>query len=165
MADCCLVNRRHAELLIDADDVERVGDGWRASLFNLTGSGEYRYVVRGARMELLHRVVTQCPRGMVVDHINGNGLDNRRANLRVCTHAQNSLNTKLRSDNTTGYKGVLRTPDGRFEARIRVQCAPKRRIKSLGKFSSALEAHQAYCAAARAIQGEFARLPQQEVSP
>lgn len=40
----------------------------------------------------LHRVITDCPKGKIVDHINGNELDNHRSNLRVCTHSENQLN-------------------------------------------------------------------------
>lgn len=54
----------------------------------------------------LHRLITNAPAGMVVDHINHNVLDNREENLRVCTQTQNSYNTKMKSNNTSGYIGV-----------------------------------------------------------
>lgn len=47
-----------------------------------------------------------APKGMEVDHINHNGLDNRRSNLRLCSHSGNQHNTRLRSTNTSGYKGI-----------------------------------------------------------
>ena len=66
---------------------------------------------------LMHRQLTNAPPGMDVDHINGNPLDNRRENLRVCSHADNQKNTNRRSRNKSGYKGV--TPSGkRWRARI-----------------------------------------------
>lgn len=55
----------------------------------------------------LHRVITSCPVDMVVDHINGDKLDNRRSNLRVCLHQQNMKNMRFTSRNKTGEVGVV----------------------------------------------------------
>ena len=54
----------------------------------------------------IHRVIINAPKGMQVDHINGNPLDNRRENLRICTNQQNGMNRGKPKDNTSGYKGV-----------------------------------------------------------
>lgn len=55
----------------------------------------------------IHRLVTDCPRGMVIDHINGNGLDDKLVNLYVCTQKENQLNRKnLNSTNTSGTNGL-----------------------------------------------------------
>lgn len=54
----------------------------------------------------LHRFLLDAPSGMEVDHINGNGLDNTRDNLRLCTHAQNLQNQRLSAASTSGYRGV-----------------------------------------------------------
>ena len=55
----------------------------------------------------LHRFLTDCPQGMVVDHINGNTLDNRRENLRVCTQKENVRNQhKLAKNNKSGYRYI-----------------------------------------------------------
>lgn len=54
----------------------------------------------------MHREIMGCKSGEQVDHINGNGLDNRKCNLRICNNAQNSMNRNKSSRNTTGYKGV-----------------------------------------------------------
>ena len=54
----------------------------------------------------MHREVIQTPEGLFTDHINHNGLDNRRKNLRICTHQNNIRNQKIHIDNTSGYKGV-----------------------------------------------------------
>lgn len=53
----------------------------------------------------MHRLVTKAPLGVMVDHINGDALDNRRCNLRLCTNAQNQQNTRSRGG-TSQYKGV-----------------------------------------------------------
>ncbi len=54
----------------------------------------------------LARYIMDCPKGMVVDHINGDVSDNRKSNLRICTHKQNSYNTSLSIRNTIGHKGI-----------------------------------------------------------
>jgi HNH endonuclease/AP2 domain len=89
-------------------------------------------------------------RGMVVDHINGNGLDNRRENLREATQAQNMRNLKLRSDNTSQYKGVRCLGPHCWEARVNEQ--------TIGFFDTALAASFAYDKAALEVFGEFAQL-------
>lgn len=55
---------------------------------------------------LMHREILQVPDGMESDHINGNRLDNRRANLRICTRGENGKNLRKHVDNTSGFKGV-----------------------------------------------------------
>ena len=55
---------------------------------------------------LMHRFILNAPKGMEVDHINGNGLDNRRSNLRLCTSGQNHYNALPQKNNTSGCKGV-----------------------------------------------------------
>ena len=59
-----------------------------------------------------------CPAGLTVDHINGDRLDNRRQNLRVCTQGQNNCNRLERVDNTSGFRGVSQRKDGRYQAYI-----------------------------------------------
>lgn len=101
----------------------------------------------------MHRIILDAPDGVKVDHINGDGLDNRRANLRLCTNAQNSYNSRLvRKGNDTGLKGVSRARRGWF-ARITVNY----KQIDLGVFPSSKLAALAYDAAARQHFGEFAR--------
>lgn len=95
----------------------------------------------------------ELPDGMI-DHINGDPSDNRIANLRVATNAENARNGKRRSTNTSGYKGVhWRKVEKRWCAKITVD---GKRIQ-IGQFSTAEEAHAAYVAAAHKFHGEFAR--------
>jgi hypothetical protein len=76
--------------------------------YGVTYSGPYTDRSNGRSQAFVHRLIMGFPEGMDVDHINGNALDNRRENLRVCTRSQNAMNKKLRSDSTTGYKGVYK---------------------------------------------------------
>ena len=54
----------------------------------------------------MHQVILNTPKGMLSDHRNGNGLDNRRKNLRACNVQQNKANSRLPKNNTSGFKGV-----------------------------------------------------------
>ncbi|MHC4207804.1 MAG: HNH endonuclease, partial [Planctomycetota bacterium] len=91
--------------------------------------------------------------GYIVDHINGNGLDNRRANLRLATVAQNAWNSKKRNPRS-GYKGVWFAADkGLWRAAI---VCHGRRIH-IGYFTDKIAAARAYDAAARKYYKEFAR--------
>jgi HNH endonuclease len=89
-----------------------------------------------------------------IDHINLIKIDNRICNLREATRQQNVWNSPLRSDNTTGYKGVTATKSGKFEAGIKVNG----KKKHLGTFDTELAAHAAYCAEVERRSGKFARL-------
>jgi hypothetical protein len=90
-----------------------------------------------------------------VDHANGNGLDNRRCNLRLATDTQNAQNRGLRSDNSSGFKGVSR--DKQRQAWVAyISDGPRQR--RLGRYSDREEAARAYDDAAIQLFGEFARL-------
>ena len=105
----------------------------------------------------MHRVIMNPPADMQVDHINGNKLDNRRSNLRVCTRAENSKNRKKQSTSRNTYKGVEWSKDhNAWRAKIRVGL---RRL-TLGSFKTEKEAAMAYNEAALRYHGEFAQLNQ-----
>lgn len=152
--------RNGGEALIDACDAEFAGRWswkWRE---NTTSKAIYvvrnRFVSEGLGrgMIYLHRALTDAPADRVVDHWDGNGLDNRRScNLRVCTNQQNLWNARL---NTTGTKSGLK---GAFpyKRRFRSEICVSGKTIRLGSFPTAEEAHAAYMAAAREHFGEFAR--------
>ena len=89
-----------------------------------------------------------------IDHANGNGLDNRRSNLRPATNGQNMRNRRPNINHSSQYKGVQWAPNcGKWRANIKVDGASY----TLGFFADEREAAEAYDAAARAAFGEFAR--------
>ena len=101
----------------------------------------------------LHRILLGFP-AEESDHVNGDGLDNRRCNLRAATHSQNNCNKPAQSRNTSGYKGVSQRKDtGRWDARVTMQG----RQVCLGSFDTPEKAAEAYDKAALELQGEFAR--------
>jgi hypothetical protein len=103
----------------------------------------------------MHRQITSAPPGLVVDHINHNGLDNRKDNLRLCTRAQNALNQRPRKGTSSRYKGVYwHERDKRFYAQI----SHKGRRYHLGSYKSEIQAAKAYDKKAKELFGEFAHL-------
>lgn len=107
---------------------------------------------------LAHRVVWAMHYGRwpsdQIDHINLDRADNRICNLREANSSQNSLNSPLSKNSTTGYKGVAWDAFyGRYVARI---CVRKKKY-FLGRFDCPREAHEAYVKAAKKLAGEFAR--------
>lgn len=98
-----------------------------------------------------HEIIGRPPRGMVTDHINDNGMDNRRENLRHITPAENRRRSRLNVNNKTGYRGVHQTKGGRFHALIQFEW----HFYHLGTFDTKLEAAAAYSTAARLLYGEF----------
>lgn len=113
-------------------------------------AGKYRY-----KNIFMHRLVASTPDGKITDHINGNKLDNRKENLRVCTHKGNNSNSKLFSTNSSGYRGVSRIRStGKWRSTISVD----NKSVNLGHFESPVEAALAYNEAAREYHGEFAKV-------
>jgi len=104
----------------------------------------------------MHRMVMGFPKKSV-DHKNTDGFDNRKMNLRTCTHKQNCANRKKRKDNKTGFKGVVLTKNKqKFIAQIRKST----HNIYIGVYSSAIEAAKAYNEVVTKLHGEFANLNQ-----
>lgn len=138
--------------LVDASDYEWLNQWtWTAMLAK---SGWY--AVRGGQSKhiRMHRLITAAPDGTVVDHEDGDGLNNTRANLRVCSNAENMRNSGLRSSNKSGFKGVFwNRRSGRWMARITVDY----KTVHIGCFATGEAAARAYDIAALELHGPFAR--------
>lgn len=143
----------HGPVVVDAEDMHLLlGARWYRNFFGYAVTSAR--VAQGRRQQTvyLHRVITGAQVGQVVDHANGDILDNRRMNLRLCTHADNARNG-IKPVSKTGYRGV--SPSGRgYKAQICVN----RKIVHLGKFADPADAARAYDAASLKMHGAFAVL-------
>lgn len=131
---------------VSDEDAERVSaHRWHAHFCR--GSGPYARTTINGRKVLLHRFVVDAQSGTVVDHIDFDGLNCQRSNLRTTTQASNNQHRR-----TGARKGVDKTASGRWRARITVNGA----TKTLGHFVTIDEAVNAYNEAAARLHGEFA---------
>lgn len=143
---------------IDGEDFVKVKEyTWWLNYSKHTDSfyidSEYRNNKKRVKIKL-HRYLVNCPKGMVVDHIDGNTLNNCRSNLRICKLSENSRNRRD-TPSSSIYKGVfLIKRDNVYTAAIRY----KNNLIYLGRFKNEVNAAKAYNEAAIKYFGEFARL-------
>lgn len=145
--------------VIDAMDADLLPFNWHIRNLTRRHYACYRTERGGIKTtHFLHRIILERmighspAKGEVVDHIDNNPLNNRRSNLRLATIAENVRNSKLRSNSTSGYKGVSKVGN-RWRAYIVVN---KKQI-NLGLYATAEEASLVYREAALKYHGEFAR--------
>ncbi len=141
-----------ASMLIDPE-FEHLLAG--ASVYHMPRGGSYLQTADGTPV---HRVVMGVEgisaKVIQVDHINGDGLDNRRANLRLATPSQNAMNRKPRSDNTSGVRGVSWSKQyERWEVRVKV--AGKQKFG--GRYEHLADAERAAVRLREELHGRFAR--------
>ena len=145
--------------IVDTDDFDWLNQ-WKWGLYSNEKRGRI-YAIRtifihpdGTRFKTslrMHRIIMNAPIDMQVDHINGDGLDNRRCNLRICTNKENASNKKHRAGGSSKFKGICwHKAVGKWYAYIN--------NKSIGYYTSEIDAAKAYNKAALKYHGEFARL-------
>lgn len=143
--------------LIDDDDFERVNQfKWS---FGVSKRDKTIYVKRRdwSKKEYikLHRFILNAPKNKQVDHIDGNGLNNQKSNLRLCSQSENKRNSKIYSNNTSGYKGVtFSRSNSKWIARVMVN----KKYVNFGSYKTKEEAAIAYNNAAIKHYGNFARI-------
>ena len=145
-------------VLVDEEDFDFISQwSWRLQ----SKKPKNRYASRNQkrpsgkwRTEFMHRVILNAPETFLVDHIDHDGLNNRRSNLRLANYSQNAIHAR-RAIGTCGYRGVrFRERYGTFFARIRVN----KKEHYLGRFDNPIDAALAYDRAAVKLHGEFAVL-------
>lgn len=129
------------DTIVDDESFERIKNlGGKWCVVVKRGKPYFQKRLSRNKLVELHRWIMGEPKGLYIDHINGNTLDNRRSNLRVVKNSTNIRNGRVRSNNTSGVTGVrLREDRGKWEARIRVDYS----IKVLGLFKTKSEAVRA----------------------
>lgn len=150
MKEITLTKNRIA-LVNDDDFVAVQKHKWCAQV---SGKNEYATAWISGKLTSMHRFIMKPRDGLVVDHINGNGLDNRKENLRVCTRSQNAMNARPRANTISGVKGVsynksiLLTP---WVAQIRSQG----KTIFIGYYATKEEAAEAYKKISLKYFGDF----------
>ena len=143
--------------IIDEEDYSYISQyKWRAGKNGNKLCAIRTALISGKRKTVrMHRIIADTPAGMQTDHINGNSMDNRKENLRICTNQQNSFNRKKpNKNNKLGIKGVQWVERiKKFRAQIRIND----KTIHLGLFTVASNADNAYRKAEEKYFGEFAR--------
>lgn len=147
------------EVIIDSEDWDKVKlFKWHAVKGHSGNIYIKSHLKKGSKVKVtpLHRFILDCNySNCVVDHKNGNSLDNRKRNLRICTSAQNSRNRKLNCDNTSGFKGVvMHKQKQKYMAQIGVDG----KNIFLGYHETKEDAARKYNIAAKKYHGKFARI-------
>lgn len=136
------------QTIVDDEDYESVSQ-WS---WHYNGGYAVRCPVKGHKRTFLHRFIMNTPDGKETDHINGDKLDNRKENLRICNVSQNAANRKVQNNNS-GYKGVHYRRN-KWEAHIKING----KLIDLGRHPTPEDAALAYNKKATEIFGEFAKL-------
>lgn len=164
------MNKKNTNEYIISDDKSYVigrtkkGEAFLFDFFNFGLIKDYNWsiskrgyvVAKIKRKEVpMHKMLFNNSKGYDVDHISGNKLDNRKSNLRICTHQQNMFNQKIRKNNTTGFIGVsLMKRIGKYEAYVHFDG----KKYSMGLHNNAIDAAIARDNGAIKLFGEYARL-------
>ena len=165
MVEVKLGHSKYAALVDDPDWELVRGWCWNAQVQRYKGKvvrvSAQRSCIRKGKQSvmLMHRWILGIDgvKGVQVDHINGNGLDNRRSNLRIASQSENLRNRKMASHNRSGFKGVYFAKQAWAVSKPwRAQIKVNGRKLSLGYFLTPEEAYEAYKEAAIQHHGQFA---------
>lgn len=149
-----LILTKNKTAIVDDDDYEYLNQWkWTSHSKGYAYRNSGRDIFGNTAAVFLHRFITDCPKNMIVDHINQNKLDNRRQNLRICTQAQNARNKPKRIDNKSGYKGVVLHQKGLYRA----TCSNKNKQIHFGYFKDPHHAALAYDLWVTYLFGEYAK--------
>jgi hypothetical protein len=164
------INIRGYDVLIDDEDIERIlkykwqvfkgqqrGEGY---VYFVYGSGSGYGKQRGKRHDRihLHRLIINAPKGSIVDHADGNTLNNHKSNLRICNSVESARNRGVFKNNKTGYRGVFFKKLGginRFQTNISING----KIHNLGNYATAEAAAYIHEEVAKIVFGEYYRRP------
>lgn len=142
-------------VLVDDEDYDELNKyKWHISL-GYACRAKYLRTKDGKSMKKnvkMHRVITNAPDHLEVDHINGDRLDNRKENLRLCTRSENCFNRGVQRNNKLGIKGV-----DKYKELYRASIKINRKKKHIGYFKTIEEAQKAYEAKAKELFGDFYR--------
>lgn len=148
----CVPLTRNKHTIVSPEDFEQISSKlWNA---RKASHGDYVFLSDSFPVSLA-RFIVRAIKGQLVDHINGNTLDNRRDNLRICTRQQNIQNSAKSKRSKQKYKGItLSQYNGKYYAKIKINGM----YIHLGTFETEEDAARAYDVAALEHRGEFARL-------
>lgn len=141
------------EFMVDVED-RAIVEGHIWKIYCRDPNCEYVYRSISGGTISLHREIMRAPSDMTVDHMDWNGRNCRRYNLRLATSAQNKAYTRNRKRGVTGIRGAYPTGYGRYYSTASLNG----KVKHLGTFDTAEEAGRARDAAILAVRGEFAVL-------
>lgn len=152
-----LITKKYSNkfVLVDNEDFEELNKyKWYFNAAGLVDGNGYAFSgYRQGRRYYMHRILSGAPKHLIVDHINRNGLDNRRKNLRLVTRGENCLNKSKHKGSQYKYKGVGLSSGGKlYNARI----ARNGKQHYLGSFKTQIGARRAYLKAAKRLHEEFA---------
>lgn len=138
--------------IVDDEDYEELSKyKWRVMQKGNTSYAK-RKGAKGATF-MMHREIINAPANMEVDHIDGNGLNNTKLNLRLCSHSENMRNQRIPKNNKTGFKGVTSYLKNKYRAMI----SHENKSFHIGVYETAEEAAKAYDDKAIELFGEYAR--------
>ena len=143
---------------VDNSDFDLL-DGWSWCVLSGNNNKLYakRAVPNGAGKQkfiTMHSSIMKTPKGMEIDHIDGDGLNNQKSNLRICTHSENIKNRTKSKNNKSGFKGVCWNKE---KKKWKVYISSNKKLFHLGYFLDKEEAYKAYCDACLKYHGEFSK--------